>query len=232
VQAQCPQCSARIQIDDAKVPDRSFKVRCPKCQTVLTLPGHGAQAPPVAAPPTGGEPKAPSAPGPASAPPPTYELPPPPSPAAIARRERAEAGETDALIALSGPVATSLQQALGHLGFSVDVVDDTEEGARLLEQGVYEVAVTCRTVPVPGKPEALAQRMLRLPLETRRRVFVILVGEEFRTGDGTQAWAVQADFVLNPADAARCEHVIRTTMSERKRLYQPFLDARRRIESD
>jgi predicted Zn finger-like uncharacterized protein len=230
VQAQCPQCSARIQIDDAKVPDRSFKVRCPKCQTVLTLPGHGAEAPPVAAPPTGGEPKAPSAPGPAPAPPPAYELPPPPSPAAIARRERAEAGETDALVALSGPVAASLQQTLVHLAFNVDVVDDTEEGARLLEQGIYEVAVTSRTVPV--KPEALAQRMLRLPLETRRRVFVILVGEEFRTGDGTQAWATQADFVLNPADAGRCEHVIRATMSERKRLYQPFLDARRRIESD
>jgi len=175
VQAQCPQCSARIQIDDTKVPDRSFKVRCPKCQAVMTLPGRGAEAPPWprrcwrrAQGPVG--------PGPAAAPPSAYELPPPPSPAAIARRERAEAGENDALVALSGPVAASLQQALAHLGFNVDVVDDAEEGARLLEQGVYEVAVTARAVPVPGKPETLAQRMLRLPLEARRRVFVVLVG--------------------------------------------------------
>ena len=47
MQAQCPQCSTRIQIEDAKVPDRPFKVRCPKCQHVMTLPGHG-QAPPEA----------------------------------------------------------------------------------------------------------------------------------------------------------------------------------------
>jgi hypothetical protein len=150
----------------------------------------------------------------------------------MARRERAEAGANDALIALSGPAATALRQALERLKFSVDSVDDIEEGARLLEQGVYEVAVTARTPPEPGKPETLAQRMLRLPIDARRRVFVILVGEEFRTADGTQAWAAQADLVVNPADAGRCEPLIRSTMTERKRLYQPLVDARRKIESD
>jgi hypothetical protein len=72
--------------------------------------------------------------------------------------------------------------------------------------------------------------MLRMPLDTRRRVFVVLVGEEFRSGDGTQAWAVQADLVLHPADTARAGHLIRATMNERKRLYQPLEDARKRVE--
>ena len=57
---------------------------------------------------------------------------------------------------------------------------------------------------------------------------MILVGEEFRTGDGTQAWVAQADLVVHPNDAARCEHLIRSTLTERKRLYQPLVDARRR----
>jgi hypothetical protein len=58
------------------------------------------------------------------------------------------------------------------------------------------------------------------------------VGDEFTTGDGTQAWSTQADLVLSPHDAARCENVIRSTLAERQRLYQPFADARRKIESD
>jgi predicted Zn finger-like uncharacterized protein len=215
VQAQCSQCSTRIQIDDTKVPDRPFKVRCPKCQAVMTLPGRGADSP--AAP---------------EAEPPSWEPPPPPPPEAVARRERAEGNANDALIALAGPAAAGLREALERLKFHVDSVDDVEEGARLLEQGVYEVAVTARTPPEPGKPESLAQRMLRMPLDTRRRVFVILVGQEFRTADGTQAWAAQADLVVNTADAGRCEHLIRSTMTERKRLYQPLLDARRRIDSE
>src|SRR3954471_11070112 len=28
----CPQCNARLQLDDAKAPTRPFSVRCPKCQ--------------------------------------------------------------------------------------------------------------------------------------------------------------------------------------------------------
>jgi predicted Zn finger-like uncharacterized protein len=225
VQAQCPQCSTRIQIDDTKVPDKAFKVRCPKCQHVMTLAGRG-QPPAEAAPP----PAAPPAP---PAPPPAPEGPAPMlSPAALERAERAAAGERDAIIALVGPAAEPVQRALERLGFHVDVVEDIEEGARLLEQGVYEVAVTSRGGSEPGRPETLAQRMLRMPLDTRRRVFAILVGDEFHTGDGTQAWAVQADLVLHPNDTARAEHLIRATMTERKRLYQPLVDARRRVDSE
>jgi predicted Zn finger-like uncharacterized protein len=221
VQAQCSQCSSRIQIDDSKVPDKPFKVKCPKCQAVITLPGKGAAAP-AAAPP---EPAA------APAPPPAYELPPPPDPAAVARRERAAASDNDALIALAGPAASALQAALVNLGFNVDTVDDIEEGARLVEQGIYEVAVTSRAQAEAGKPEPLQQRLMRLAADARRRLFVILVGDDFRTGDGVQAWVAQADLVVNPNDAARCEHLIRATMSERKRLYQPLTDARKRLES-
>ncbi len=230
MQAQCSQCSARIQIDDSKVPDKPFKVKCPKCQAVITLPGRTAE---VAVPP------APQAPAPASdaaasAPAPAYVPPAPaPSAAAISRRERAAQSQNDALIALPpGPAATALHAALVALGYNVDAVEDIEEGVRLVEQGVYEVAVTSRGPAAPGAPETLAQRLMRLSPDARRRLFVVLVGEEFRSGDGTQAWVAQADLVVHPNDAARCEHLIRGTMQERKRLYQPIVDARRRIEAD
>lgn len=220
MQAQCSQCASRIQIDDSKVPDRPFKVKCPKCQAVMTLPGKSTEAGAAAA-------EAPAAAAPAYVPPP-----PPPNAAAVARRERAAESQNDAIIALSGPAASALQTALVGLGFNVDAVEDIEEGARLIEQGVYEVAVTSRTPPEPGKPETLQQRLLRMGSDARRRVFVILVGEEFRTADGTQAWVAQADLVVHPNDAGRCDHLIRGTMAERKRLYQPMNDARRKIETD
>lgn len=243
--ALCSQCSTRIQIDDARVPDRPFKVRCPKCQAVITLPGRTtdeaapatpsatAETPAASAPPSEPPAPAPSAPQPGpsetASPGPLTDV---PGPITLARLEKASQGDNDAIIALSGPAAPVLRQALVNLGYNVDTVEEVEEGARLLEQGVYEVAVTARTPVEPGKPETLAQRMLRLPADSRRRVFVVLVGDEFRTGDGTQAWAVQADLVVNPSDAPRCEHLIRATMSERRRLYLPFNDARRKIERD
>jgi len=236
VQVQCSKCAARIQIDDARVPPRPFKVRCPKCQNLMSLPGLAPEAS-GRAPDGGGRPQDPAETTASGfvppVPPPAPEAPPAPmlSQAALERAERAAAGERDAIIALGGPPAEVLQKALERLGFHADVVEDVEEGARLLEQGVYEVAVTSLSAAEPGRPETLAQRMLRMPLDTRRRVFVVLVGEEFRSGDGTQAWAVQADLVLHPGDTARAEHLIRATMNERKRLYQPLEDARKRVEA-
>jgi twitching motility protein PilT len=57
VQATCPQCANLITIDDAKVPDRPFGVKCPKCQNVVRLPGKtaaGASGPTTAAAPAAG----------------------------------------------------------------------------------------------------------------------------------------------------------------------------------
>lgn len=222
MQAQCPQCSTRFQLDDSKVPDRAFKVRCPRCQHVVVLQGPGGEASAPPSPESSGAQETAETGSPAAAP-----------PAPVRREHEGSKDARDALVALpDAALAAAITSSLGNLDYNVDVVEDVEEGARLLEQGVYEVAVTARSTAEPGRAETLGQRILRLPPDPRRRVFVVLVGAEFTTGDGTQAWATQADLVLSPHDAAGCENVIRSTLAERQRLYQPFSDARRKIESD
>jgi hypothetical protein len=57
------------------------------------------------------------------------------------------------------------------------------------------------------------------------------VGEEFKTGDGTQAFVTLADLVLNPRDVAAADAAIRNTVAERSRLWQVYLDARHRFEA-
>ena len=219
MQAQCPECSTRFQLPDEKVPDRPFKVRCPKCQHVVGLPGRGGT--PATADAAGGIPKA--------APPEA-----PTTPATPPRREHTGSDDAeDALIALADTaLAEALTAALGRLDYNVDVVEDVEEGARLLEQGAYAVAVTTRGGSEPGESMTLAQRMLRLTADPRRGVFVVLVDGELTTGDGTQAWAAPADLGINARDVATCDNLLRATIQERKRLYQPYLDVRRRMESE
>jgi predicted Zn finger-like uncharacterized protein len=225
VQAQCPQCSTRFLIDDAKVPDRPFKVRCPRCQNAVTMQGRTAvtaEAGAAGDPPAAPEPAASPAPPPRSAP-----------PAPLRREHTGSDKARDALIALADSGAGSaFTAALARLDYNVDVVEDVEEGTRLLEQGVYEIVVTTPPAHEPGRPETLAQRILRLPVPTRRSVFVVLVDPRFTTGEGTQAWALQADLVVNPRDAASCEGVIRSTIAERVRLYQAYGDAQRKVETE
>jgi predicted Zn finger-like uncharacterized protein len=221
VQSLCPQCGTKIAVDDAKIPDRPFQVKCPKCQTAVKFPGK--TAPEAAAP----EPQAPS---PASTEEMKVQM------MAQLRRELSigEAGPSGARALVCMPdraLAGAATLTLTRQGHQVDTLDDAVEAARLMEQGLYELVVTSRAGGGPGKPETLYQRLSRLNPDARRRLFVVLVGDEFKTGEGTQAFACLADLVVNSKDVASADGVLRNTVAEKARLYQAFVDARRRHES-
>jgi hypothetical protein len=127
--------------------------------------------------------------------------------------------------------AAAITLALTRLGYGVDSVDEQEEGARLVEQGNYAVVAAARTAAAPGKGESPYQRIARLSPDQRRRLAVVLVGDEFKTSDPVQAFAMTADIVVNGREAANADNPIRTMLAERKRLFQAYTDARRRFEA-
>jgi predicted Zn finger-like uncharacterized protein len=234
VQANCPKCAHKVVVDDAKAPDRAFTVKCPKCQTPVKFAGKAAAASAPAASAPAAEAAAPAAATPAAGATQSEDM-----RAGMMAQLRREMGlmpgsdtvSMRALVALADAgSATAIAQALGRQGYAVDTFDDSGESIRLLEQGVYAVVVTSRAPAAAGK-ETLLQRIGRLNPEARRRVFVVLVGDDFKTGDGTQAFAALADLVLNGRDAAGVETALRSTMAERTRLYQLFSETRRRFEA-
>jgi len=242
VQANCPNCSQKITIDDARVPDRPFSVKCPKCQTVVKFPGKGAAAAAAAAPPPVAAAPEPAPPEPAAAASRSAEAPVPGASdemraqmMAQLRREMSLGGEGTRM---EGRVLVSLQDRnqvaaitmpLTRLGFAVDTLDNPDEGGRLLDQGLFRIVVTTRTTSAKG--ETVYQRVLRMNSQGRRATFLGLVGDDFKTGDGTQAFAAVADLVVNPRDAAVLDVTLTNAMSERTRLYQAYSDARKRFEA-
>jgi hypothetical protein len=226
VQAPCPQCGQKIVVDDARVPDRPFAVKCPKCQGTVRFPGKAAAAPaPAAAAPAAGAPAAVEAPSPDA------------RNAAVAqlRRELGSDSGQGRKVLIAVPdrgLAGALAQPLAQLGYVAEVLDTADEAGRMLEDGLFDVVIATRAATVPGAPETVHQRILRLTPASRRRIFLVLAGDEFRTGDGTQAFALQADLVVNPRDAAAAEVPLLRAMAERARLYQAFNEARRATGAD
>jgi len=228
VQAPCPNCANRIVVDDSRVPDRAFSVRCPKCQTMVKFPGRAAAAPAAAepAPPAEPEPREPPAPVSENIGEQTL---------AHLRRELAESGRVKGQVLVALPdrsLAGSLTMPLSRIGYSAETLENADDAARALEQGLYDVVITSREGgPVSSRGETLLQRIGRLTPDTRRNIFLVLVGDEFRTGDGTQAFALLADLVVHPHDAGSVEPVLLTSIAEKHRIYHAFLDTKKRHEA-
>ena len=216
MQATCSTCSNVVTVDEnnPKLPTGPFSVKCPKCQTPVRFPGRGAAAPKAeAAKPAAAE----AAPSPA------------PAASAIPLKPTALPGER-ALVALddkqrAGELARSLQK----LGYEVDVMSDAE-GVRAMELGAHTIVAMARTVAESGALTCY-QRLFLLPSDIRRLFFLILVGDEYTTGDGVQAFVVHGDLVVASPDAGSCETVVRERLIERNRLFRVFVESKRKNEA-
>jgi predicted Zn finger-like uncharacterized protein len=226
VQAPCPSCANRIVVDDSRVPDRAFSVRCPKCQTMVKFPGRPAGPAPAAEPAHAAAPEPPATPVPETMGEQTM---------AHLRRELAESGRVkgQVMVALSDrSLAGALTMPLSRIGYAAETLENADDAARALEQGLYDVVITSREGGgQSSRGETLLQRVQRLSPDVRRTVFLVLVGDDFRTGDGTQAFTAMADLVVHPRDASSVEPVLLTSIAERNRLYQAFLDAKKRHDT-
>jgi len=220
MQATCSSCSNLVKVDEnnPKLPEGPFSVKCPKCQTPVRFPGRGAAkgAPPSA------EASA-AAPGETGAPPAS------PSSSMVPLKPTALPGER-ALVALDDRVrAGEMARSLGVLGYEVDIMSDAE-GVRMIELGSHVIVVMARTVAESGAFTCY-QRLFVLNSDLRRGFFLVLVGDEYTTGDGLQAFVVHGDLVIASPDAASCEAIIRERLIERTRLFRAFVDCKRKHEA-
>lgn len=238
MQATCSSCANVVTVDEKnpRIPEGPFSVKCPKCQTPVRFPGRGAAraAAPAAAP------SAPSAAAaPAAAARPAAPSAAPASPAAsssaapaggiIPVKPTALPGER-ALVALDDPaLAQAIAGPLGRLGYEVDILPDAD-AVRVMEQGLHQVVVMARTV-AEGGALTCYQRLFLLNADARRAFFLILLGDEYTTADGVQAFVVHGDLVIASPDADSCEAVIRERLVERNRLFRVFIDCKRKNET-
>ena len=220
MQATCSSCSNVVTVDEnnPKLPAGPFSVKCPKCQTPVRFPARGASAPKAEAPKAAEE-----APRPAAA------AAPPPAASAIPLKPTALPGER-ALVALDDKQrAGELARSLMRLGYEVDIMSDAE-GVRAIELGAHTIVSMARTVAESGALTCY-QRLFLLPSDIRRLFFLILVGDEYTTGDGMQAFVVHGDMVVASPDAGACEVVIRERLIERNRLFRVFVESKRKNEA-
>ena len=135
METNCPNCSNRLVVDDTKVPDTPFILKCPQCQGTIKLPGKAVAAASASRPTS--LPPPPPTPASATTPPPGSAPPPP-----------ATGSMGPALVSLtSSELGNGVSALLTRLGFGVEPLDDdtVDDKIQRVRQGEYPMLAVSRS---------------------------------------------------------------------------------------
>ena len=245
----CPQCSARLQLDDAKAPSRPFSVRCPKCQTSVnhspaavaetTAPSEEAPAAnasestmrfeaPTAAPRY--KPRAESNIA-VTADEPIGDL------ASIAKllaaalqphpdganHKRPKWDRRKALVCASPAYRETIAESLANNEYDVFVASTMVEGlGRMREEKMDVIVLDANFDPVEQGVAFITREVRLLRPSERRRLFLVYLTAGVRTMDLHASFLQNVNMVVNPSDVDQLPDALELSIRHYNELYKPF----------
>ncbi|MEW6670002.1 MAG: zinc-ribbon domain-containing protein [Thermodesulfobacteriota bacterium] len=226
----CEQCKTKLNIPDEKLPkDQVVKIGCPKCKNRITLDTRTASSDTSAAPGqenlegTGKfhlkfiEPKREKEPEQG------YGY------SDYSDDKALEFFEEGTKLALvmghDQEQALKIKSAVEELGYKGIVSPNTRDAVGKMRFHHFDVVMLSDgfdAQPLENSP--ILNHMNRLPISVRRRVFLGLMGENFKSMDNMMAFAMSANAVVNSKDIDKLGSMLRRAISDSEKFYKVFMD--------
>jgi len=218
MQVTCDNCSKTINVPDAKVPkDQAFNLTCPGCKTKIHVDQHLKQEPLVddedAAADT------------------LFTI----------TDESFEEDETPPIYDENDKVALimdprnydTIAQVLTDFDYKLETARSPEHGVHKLKFFHYNVVIFHEHYGVESLEESpLYQYVLHMPMSTRRKTFIAVVGKEFKSGDHLQALAYSVNQVINEKDLDKLDIMLKKGITDYNifyRIYRETMEALGRV---
>ena len=217
----CSNCQARLKIPDEKVPETGYvTANCPKCNSKLSFEK--------------------SRPGPE--PPQVQKLlrvqETPEMDSALPEQDSEyrdedpfsldfyQEGAKLTLLMLSEVEADSgIREAAEGLLYKTVLVKNAGEGIGKMRFHLFDLLVLSEHFEdVPWAQSPVLHYLNRLPIHTRRKSFLVLLGSEFSTMDRMTAFGLSADLVVNPRDMNEFPGILKAALWNRENFYGAFTE--------
>ena len=207
----CKQCKSRFKIPDEKIPkDQIFTLSCPKCKTKISIDTRpSATAEPVTKKTIIDEVDS----G-------TYD-------ASEKPFDFLEEGAETALLCEPDPaVRDKIRSALENMGYNVIQPESDRDALKQMRFHVFDLVVLSEVFSSKNPDENNVMKYLeRLPMATRRKIFVVLATKRFRTMDNMAAFNKSVNIVVNTKNLDEIEKIIKSSLSDNTAFYCVFKDA-------
>jgi len=232
----CQSCQKVIAVPDEKLPPgRTLKFACPSCKNTITvtkepdqsgieLPGMGASVPDTT--PTAIKMDE------------TQNVPIPAGPMKdgqyLANLAEAMEDELEALVEEGSKRALvadlenldRITPSLKKIQFIVTPVKNAEDGLKKLQFNFYDLVVLNERFNGANPADnAILKAIDPMTMDTRRKMFVVLVGKNFKTLDQMTAFTRSVDIVVNEADFTNFELILKKAVKDREMFYRLFQKA-------
>ena len=224
MEVTCGQCKTRFSIPDDKVPkDKVIKLSCPKCKGKISVGGEAPVQPAKADDSLQlrmemGEPSAGR-----KAPEESYGYEDFTSDQAL---DFFEEGIKLALIMPNSSMTEDrLRAGLELIGYKCIPTPNTRDAIGKLRFHHFDLIVLGDGFD--GQPldhSVIVNYLNRLPMSVRRKIFVALISENFKTMDNMMAFATSANVVINTKDIEKLHLILKKSVSENERFYKVFMD--------
>lgn len=224
MEVTCGQCKTRFSIPDDKVPkDKVIKLSCPKCKGKISVGGEApvqdakadetAQLRMETTEPSAGR-KAPEE---------SYGYEDFTSDAAL---DFFEEGIKLALIMPNSSMTEDrLRAGLELIGYKCVPTPNTRDAIGKLRFHHFDLIVLGDGFDSqPLDHSVIVNYLNRLPMSVRRKIFVALISDNFKTMDNMMAFAMSANVVINSKDIEKLHLILKKSVMENDRFYKVFMD--------
>lgn len=200
----CESCQARFNVPDDKIPaGKSIRAACPKCKNKITITAKDTTPPPTAT-----EDKV-NAEG--------YD----------ASEKPFDFVEEDALTALicepDPAIRDKIASVLELMEYHLTAVSSTREALKKMRYHNYNVVVVNESFDT-SNPETNGVLLFleRLPMSTRRELFVCLISSRYRTMDHMFALNKSVNMIINVKNMGDFGKILSTAITENDIFYRAY----------
>ncbi len=212
MEVKCDSCQARFNVPDEKLPaGKSVSAACPKCKQKIKI-----EAP---------SPYGDSASGGEGAEGDQYD----------AAEKPFDFVEEDALTALvcedDPAVREKVKSTLVLMEYNVSVAGTTREALKRMRYHNYDLVVVNETFDhSSADTNGVLVFLERLPMTTRRNIFVCLIGGRYRTMDHMMAFNKSVNMIINAKNIDEFGKILSTGITDNDLFYRIYRDTLKSIQ--
>lgn len=210
MEVTCENCHAHLNIPDDKLPpNRRVAISCPKCKSRIIIQAHEQE--------TGESPA-------------VFE-----DEATFIKEDynqdytaldTVEEGKKLAMVLAGGnPGSGVLRTAAEVLGYQVLEVKNTTEAVSRLRFHHFDLLLLQDGFGGhPADQNPILGYINSQSMSIRRKIFLALIGDHFKTRDAMTAYSLSANLVVNEKDMDKLAAILKTDIAENERFYKIFME--------